>query len=67
MTKKHPYTSKNDYRRFIKEGYDYYVCTKCSSTIFILLDTSDSIFPEIVCAKCGNIYQQLKQNPLSEE
>lgn len=56
------FISKNDYRKFLLDGYDYFICTKCGHGTFILVKTEDSIFPDIICTKCGNIYQELKEN-----
>lgn len=62
MTDKLDITSSFDGREHLKNGYDYYVCTKCGFHGFILFDTSDSIFPDIICGRCGNSYIKLKEN-----
>ena len=56
-----------DFRKQIREGYDYFVCYSCGFPAFILTINSDSIFPDTVCAKCGSIRLRVKENPLRRE
>lgn len=50
-----------DFRKQIGEGYPYYVCTKCGFGLFILTQPLDTIFPDIICGKCGNVFQELEE------
>lgn len=54
--------SNIDFRNFIKAGYDYFVCQKCGNPLFLLIINSDSIFPDTVCANCGSIDLEVKEN-----
>lgn len=54
--------SNIDFRKFIKVGYDYFICQKCGSPLFLLIINSSSIFPDTICANCGSIRLEVKEN-----
>jgi len=55
------FTTRRDHRMQIYHGYPYYICTKCGGGVFILTLPSDNIFPDAICANCGNSFQSLKE------